>query len=130
MAGLGSLIPELDEVLARMMARDPSHRPTALEACSWLSTFASPSVHTTCDGAQPPTEAINKLTQGQAAPSGGQPPTAALSQEVQGQTPGPGASSKTADASAALARARDADRQGKEADCMKALDEAKQLVRQ
>ena len=77
--------------------------------------------------AQPPTETMNRLTQGQAAPSGGQPPTAALSQEVQGQKPGPGASPKTADASAALARARDADRQGKEADCMKALDEAKRL---
>lgn len=75
--------------------------------------------------AQPPTEATNQLTQGQSAPSGGQPPTAAMSQQVQGQMPGPAASSKTADANAALARARDADRQGKEADCMKALDEAK-----
>jgi hypothetical protein len=78
----------------------------------------------------PPTAAMDRLTKNQAAPPGGNPPTAALSQEVQGQNPAPGASPKTADASAALARAKDADRQGKEADCMKALDEAKRLMKQ
>ena len=75
----------------------------------------------------PPTAAMNQQTQGQAAPSGGQPPTAAMSEKTQGQMPAPGAAVNTADASAALTRARQADAQGKEADCISAIGEAKRL---
>jgi hypothetical protein len=76
---------------------------------------------------QPPTAAMNQQTQGQAAPSGGQPPTAAMSEKTQGQMPAPGPAMNTADASAALTRARQADAQGKEADCISAIGEAKRL---
>ncbi len=82
----------------------------------------------------PPTAAMTQATQGQTAPStGGHPPTAAMSQTVQGQA-APSTSmghqttsAVTMDASAALAHARDVDKQGKEAECMEAVQQAKQL---
>ena len=76
----------------------------------------------------PPTAAMSQATQGQASPPGGQPPTAAMSAAVQGQTTPQGAPAmNTAEATAALDRAREFDRQGKEADCMSAIGEAKRL---
>ncbi len=42
---------ELDEMLARMMSRDPSARPTATDVSGWLATLANPSVHPALDGA-------------------------------------------------------------------------------
>jgi hypothetical protein len=84
--------------------------------------------------AHPPTAATTQATQGQAAPSaGGHPPTAAMSQATQGQAAPSGntghqtASAGPMDASAALAHARDLDKQGKEAECMQAVQQAKQL---
>ena len=61
-------------------------------------------------------EDARRQTQGQ--------PTAAAA----GNTQQPAARPALADASAALARARDFDRQGKEADCMTSINEAKQLA--
>lgn len=79
----------------------------------------------------PPTAAMSQATQGQAAPAtpGQHPPTAAMSGATQSQTaPGQSASSGNAmQASAALDRARELDRQGKEAECMDAVRQAKQL---
>jgi hypothetical protein len=82
--------------------------------------------------AHPPTAATTQATQGQTAPSaGGHPPTAAMSQQTQGQA-APNVGHQTAaaggmDASAALAHARELDKQGKEAECMQAVQQAKQL---
>lgn len=76
----------------------------------------------------PPTAAMGQAIQGQASPSGGQPPTAAMSTAVQSQMPPQGArTTDTSEASAALNRAREFDRQGKETDCMSAIGEAKRL---
>lgn len=76
----------------------------------------------------PPTAAMGQATQGQAGPPGGQPPTATMSAAVQGQTAPRGAgTANMSEASAALDRAREFDRQGKEADCMGAIGEAKRL---
>jgi hypothetical protein len=85
--------------------------------------------------AHPPTAAMNQATQGSAAPStpGQHPPTAAMTQATQSQTaPGnvgrqAGMGDASLQASAALDRARAFDKQGKEADCMQALQQAKQL---
>ena len=77
---------------------------------------------------QPPTAVMGQATQGQAAPPGGQPPTAAMSTAVQGQTaPRAAGGTNTSEASAALDRAREFDRQSKETDCMSAIGEAKRL---
>ncbi len=75
----------------------------------------------------PPTAAMSQATQSQSAPAGGQPPTAAMSDAVRGQNPPPAASTNKVEASAALDRARAFDRQGKEADCMNAIGEARRL---
>ena len=76
----------------------------------------------------PPTASMGQATQGQAAPPGGHPPTAATSSAVQSQMQPPAAGAvNTSEASAALDRAREFDRQGKEADCMNAIGEAKRL---
>jgi hypothetical protein len=80
----------------------------------------------------PPTSTMSQATQSQAAPpaaSEQHPPTAAMSGATQSQmAPGQGASSgNTMQASAALDRARELDRQGKEAECMDAVRQAKQL---
>jgi hypothetical protein len=80
----------------------------------------------------PPTAVMTEATQGQAAPPatpGQHPPTAAMSEATQGQT-APGqvaASADTIQASAALDRAREFDKQGREAECMDAVRQAKQL---
>jgi hypothetical protein len=76
----------------------------------------------------PPTAAMGQATQGQAAPPGGQPPTAAMSAATGSQMPPrEGGATNTSEASAALARAREFDRQGSEADCMNAIGEARRL---
>jgi hypothetical protein len=92
-----------------------------------LQNAGQPTVAQKAAKETPPTAAMKQQTQGQAAPSGGQPPTAAMSEKTQGQMPAPGAAMNTADASAALTRARQADAQGKEADCISAIGEAKRL---
>jgi hypothetical protein len=98
-------------------------------------TAAQQGSNTGSGAAHPPTAAMNQATQGNAAPTSPSqhPPTAAMTQAMQGQTApsgnaGPQASTSTSmDASAALERARDFDKQGKEADCMQAVQQAKHL---
>jgi hypothetical protein len=75
----------------------------------------------------PPTAVMNQATQNQAAPQGGHPPTAVMSEATKGQTPPPAAKADKTQASAALERAREFDRQGKETDCMNAIGEARRL---
>lgn len=79
----------------------------------------------------PPTAAMSQAAGGQGAGVSGQhPPTAATGQATQSQAArgenvgSTGAS--PADASAALAQARMLDQQGKEAECMQAVQQAKQ----
>lgn len=54
------LPPELDDLLARMMARNPSERPTAIECCSWLGSFAVPSAHPAMGSASAPAEVMSE----------------------------------------------------------------------
>lgn len=76
----------------------------------------------------PPTAAMDRQVQGQTPPTtGGHPPTAAMSQATPPQAAPQGSVTNTVDASAALERARGLDRQGKEADCMSAVGEARRL---
>jgi hypothetical protein len=98
-------------------------------------TAAQQGSNTGSGAAHPPTAAMNQATQGNAAPASPSqhPPTAAMTQAMQGQTAPSGnagqqaSTSTSMDASAALERARDFDKQGKEADCMQAVQQAKQL---
>ena len=80
----------------------------------------------------PPTAVMSEATQGQTAPaatSGQHPPTAAMSEATRSQAaPGPAALGNTSEASIALGRARELDQQGKEAECMDAVREVKQLA--
>jgi hypothetical protein len=81
-------------------------------------------------GQHPPTATMSQATQGQAAPAapGQHPPTAVMSGATQGQTaPDQAGSAGAMQARAALARARELDGQGKEAECMEAIRQAKQL---
>jgi hypothetical protein len=76
----------------------------------------------------PPTAAMDQATRSQAAPPGGQPATAAMSAATESQMPPRDTSAlNTSEASAALDRAREFDSQGKEADCMNSIGEAKRL---
>ncbi len=79
----------------------------------------------------PPTAAMDQATRSQAAPPGGQPPTAAMSAATESQMPPRDTSAMNAinmpEASMALDRAREFDRQGNENDCMNSIGEAKRL---
>lgn len=76
----------------------------------------------------PPTAAMDQAMQSQAAPPGGQPATAAMSAATESQMPPRDMSAiNMPEASMALERAREFDRQGSEADCMNSLGEAKRL---
>ena len=75
---------------------------------------------------QPPTAVMSEATQGQTVPAttAQHPPTAAMTEAA----PGPAGPGNTSEASIALGRARELDRQGKEAECMDAVREVKQLA--
>ncbi|WP_424629833.1 hypothetical protein [Bradyrhizobium sp. SYSU BS000235] len=76
----------------------------------------------------PPTAAMDQATRSQAAPPGGQPATAAMSAATESQMPPRDTSAvNMPEASLALDRAREFDRQGNEADCMNSVGEAKRL---
>jgi hypothetical protein len=80
----------------------------------------------------PPTATMGQATQSQTAPvtAGQHPPTAAMSEASPTQAaPSPSASAgNTGEASLALNRARALDQQGKEAECMEAVRQARQLA--
>lgn len=75
----------------------------------------------------PPTAAMDQAMQSQAAPQGGPPATAAMSAATESQMPPRETATNTSEASIALDRAREFDRQGKDAECMDAIGEAKRL---
>ena len=78
----------------------------------------------------PPTAAMSEATQGQQAPAtaGQHPPTAAMSEAMQSQAAPRPSLGDTSEASSALNRARLLDEQGKEAECMEAVRQARQLA--
>jgi hypothetical protein len=125
-AGAQQCKTEIDNVAKLLASRDAGAGPTtgaAGSAGGTASSQAGPPQH-------PPTGRM-----GQATPGG-----AASPQDVQSQTRGEPtatqkaegarapAAEKLASAQAALARARELDRSGNEADCMRAIAEAKQAA--
>jgi len=79
----------------------------------------------------PPTAVMSEATRGQTAPARANqhPPTAAMSEATRSQAaPSPAGAGNTSEASIALGRARELDQQGKEAECMDAVREVKQLA--
>ena len=105
---------------AEDVRRQTAGQPTAGQQ----GTGSSPAQH-------PPTAAMSQATQGQTAPAttGEHPPTAAMSEATRTQAAptASNSSTNTGEASAALNRARMLDQQGKEAECMEAVRQAKQL---
>jgi hypothetical protein len=99
-------------------------RQTAGQPTAGQQGTGSPAQH-------PPTAAMSQATRGQTAPvtTGQHPPTAAMSEATRTQAapPASASSANTGEASAALHRARILDQQGKEAECMEAVQQAKQL---
>jgi hypothetical protein len=99
--------------------RQTAGQPTAAQQ----GTGGPPAQH-------PPTAAMSQATQGQTAPitTGEHPPTAAMSEATRTQAAPPASTSSgnTGEASAALNRARILDQQGKEAECMEAVRQARQ----
>jgi hypothetical protein len=102
---------------AEDVRRQTAGQPTAVQQGSG----ETPTQH-------PPTEAMSQATRSQTAPvtTGQHPPTAAMSEATRTQAAPPASTPSTGDASAALNRARMLDQQGKEAECMEAVRQAKQ----
>src|SRR5262245_6776101 len=114
---------EIENLSKTLAAKDAGSGPTAGAAGS-TQTTTSPS------GQHPPTSVMRQETEGKATSpedvrrqTTGQPPAA-----QQGTTGSAVTASSPMQASSALERARTLDRQGKEAECMAALREAKQLA--
>ena len=105
-------------------AEDAHRQTTGQPTAAQQGTGGPPAQH-------PPTAAMSQATQGQTAPAttGEHPPTAAMSEATRTQAAptASNSSTNTGEASAALNRARMLDQQGKEAECMEAVRQAKQL---
>jgi len=122
-ATAGPCTTEIDAVAKTLAARDAGSGPTGSAGTGMQSAPASGTQH-------PPTSIMKQQTEGKAASpedvrrqTAGQPPAA-----QQGTS---GTAAKTdapMQASSALERARGLDRQRKEAECMEAVREAKQLA--
>ena len=116
---------------AHSMAEPSGHPPTAAMSEAAKGTATSQQGSGSPPAQHPPTAAMSQATQGQTAPAttGEHPPTAAMSEASRTQATPPASASpgNTGEASAALNRARLLDQQGKEAECMEALRQAKQL---
>ena len=121
-AQAGPCTTEIDNLAKTMASKDAGQGPTP---GAGASTSAS-----TPAGQHPPTDVMSKQTQGKSDVLAGR--------ELAEHRPAPGRAKRRqgdraggchdrAGASAALARARQADAQGKEADCMSAIGEAKRL---
>jgi hypothetical protein len=115
---------EIDNLTKTLAAKDAGSGPTTSGAGGGTPSAASPS------GQHPPTGVMRQETEGRATSpedvrrqTEGKPPA--------GQQPTSGAAAKTeapSQASSALDRARTLDQQGKEAECMEAIREAKQFL--
>ena len=117
----GNEIDSLSKILA---AKDAGSGPTAGGAASGTPSAASSSAQ------HPPTSIMRQQTEGRATSpedvrrqTEGQPPAA-----QQGTSGAAARADSPSQASSALDRARVLDRQGKEAECMEAVREAKQFV--
>jgi hypothetical protein len=121
-AQAGPCTTEIDNLAKAMASKDAGQGPTpGAGAATSTSTPA---------GQHPPGAVMGKQSEGKATSSRdvslqntGQPPAG----EKGTKETAPAAATNATDASAALARARQADAQGKEADCMSAVAEAKRL---
>jgi hypothetical protein len=122
-ASSGPCTTEIDGLAKTLAAKDAGSGPTA-GASGATQSAASPS------GQHPPTSIMRQESEGKATSpedvrrqTAGQPTT--TQQGTTGAAAGPG---NTIEASRALDRARTLDQQGKEAECMEAVREAKQLA--
>jgi hypothetical protein len=114
---------EIDNLTKTLAAKDAGSGPTAGRS-GGTQPAASPA------GQHPPTSVMKQETEGKATSpedvrrqTTGQPPAA-----QQGTTGSTATAGAPVQASSALERARMLDRQGKEAECMEAVREAKQLA--
>src|SRR5262245_48407740 len=114
---------EIDNLTKTLAAKDAGSGPTA-------GTSSGTQPQTSRSGQHPPTSVMRQETEGKATSpedvrrqTTGQPPAA-----QQGTTGSAATTGSPMQASSALERARTLDRQGKEAECMAALREAKQLA--
>ena len=119
-APCGNEIDSLSKILA---AKDAGSGPTAGAASGTPSAASKSAQH-------PPTSIMRQQTEGRATSpedvrrqTEGQPPAA-----QQGTSGAAARTDSPSQASSALDRARVLDRQGKEAECMEAVQEAKQFV--
>src|SRR5262245_7019762 len=114
---------EIDNLTKTLAAKDAGSGPTA-------GTSSGTQPQTSRSGQHPPTSVMKQETEGKATSpedvrrqTTGQPPAA-----QQGTTGSSASAGAPMHASNALERARMLDRQGKEAECMEAVREAKQLT--
>ena len=121
-ANAGPCTTEIDNVAKTLAATDAGSGPTGSVAGDTPSAATSGSQH-------PPTSIMKQQTEGKATSpedvrrqTAGQPTTAQQGGATKSETP--------MQASNALDRARTLDREGKEAECMAAVREAKQLAGQ
>jgi hypothetical protein len=121
-ATAGPCTTEIDNLAKVIAAKDAGSGPTSGTTGATRSEATPPAEH-------PPTAVMRQQTEGKAtSPEDvrrqieGQPPAA------QQGTTGVATTGGTSEASNMLSRARELDRQGKEAECMNTLQEAKQMV--
>jgi hypothetical protein len=122
-AAAGPCTTEIEALSKTLATRDAGSGPTS-GASGGARTAATPSEH-------PPTAVLGQETKGKAASpedvrrqTQGQPTAAEQGETGRAAAKGGG----MADASTALERARTLDQQGKEAECMASVREAKQLA--
>jgi hypothetical protein len=121
-ASSGTCTGEIDTVAKMLAARDAGSGPTAGAA----GTTQSPATPTP---QHPPAAVMGQETQGKAtSPEDVRRQTEGRPTTTQQGATGPAAGSAV-EASSALDRARALDRQGREAECMEAVSEAKQLAK-
>ena len=114
---------EIDSLTKELAAKDAGSGPTAGTVGSTQSAASPSSQH-------PPTSIMGQQTEGRATSpedvrrqTEGQPTAA-----QQGTSGAPARAASPSEASGALDRARVLDKEGKEAECMEAIREAKRLV--
>src|SRR5215216_3674243 len=140
----GPCATEIDNLVKVITAKDAGSGPTP-GASAGSSTAAPSNEHPAtaamseaAKGTATSAEDARRQTAGQptaaqqgtGGPPAQHPPTAAMSEATRTQAAPPASTSSanTGEASAALNRARMLDQQGKEAECMEALRQAKQLA--
>jgi hypothetical protein len=121
-ANAGPCTTEIDNVAKTLAAKDAGSGPTGSVAGGMATAPASGTQH-------PPTSIMKQQTEGKAASpedvrrqTAGQPTAAQQGSATKSEAP--------MQASSALDRARTFDREGKEAECMAAVREAKQIAGQ